>query len=133
MGGLQPKKTENYRKVGTGFFSVFFGYFRFFRFWPILTDLTGSCNEWFLLVIIAFIRHLQGFTGIKCVIRQFLASLDLIVDMIFESLELLVVVQTEKKPKKYHKKPKKTKNTEKYRKNRKKTEKYRKNRTLPQI
>ena len=34
--------------------------------------------------MIAFIRHLQGFLGIKFVIRQFLASKDLIVDMIFE-------------------------------------------------
>ena len=42
-------------------------------------------------------------------IRQFLASQDLIMDMIFEWLEFLVEVQTGKKPKKYHKKPKKPK------------------------
>ena len=73
-------------------------------------------------------RHLQG---IKCVIRQFLASQDLIVDMIFEWLEFLVEIQTEKKtqkvPQKTEKKPKKKP------KNQKKTEKNEKNRTLPQI
>ena len=58
-------------------------------------------------------RHLQGFIGIKCVIRQFLASRDLIVDMIFERLEFLVEVQTEKT----EKVPQKTeKKTEGYRK-----------------
>ena len=36
------------------------------------------------MLIIAFIRHLQGFIGIKYVVRLFLASQDLIVDMIFE-------------------------------------------------
>ena len=41
------------------------------------------------------------------------SSQDLIVDMIFERLEFFVEVQTEKKPKKYHKIPKKPKNTEK--------------------
>ena len=58
-------------------------------------------------------RHLQGFIGIKCVIRQFLASRDLIVDMIFERLEFLVEVQTEKTekvPQKTEKKPKATAN-----------------------
>ena len=64
-------------------------------------------------------RHLQGFIGIKCVIRQFLASQDLIVDLIFELLEFLVEVQTEKNRKS-------TTKTEKYRKNRK-------TRTLSQI
>ena len=60
-------------------------------------------------------RHLQGFNiSIKCVIGQFLASQDLIVDMIFEWLAFLVEVQTEKnekvpqKTKKYRKLPKKT-------------------------
>ena len=63
----------------------------------------------FLLVIIAFVRHSQGSVGIECVIGQFLASQDHIVDTIFEWLEFLVEVQTKKKPKKYHeKKPKKT-------------------------
>ena len=71
--------------------------------------------------MIAFIRHLQGFLGVMCVIRQFLASQDLIVDMIFEWLEFLVEVQTEK-----HRKST-TKNRKKPEKNRKK------NRTLPQI
>ena len=78
---------------------------------------------WFLLVIIAFMRHLQGFIGIKCVIRQFLASQELIVDLIFDWLEFLVEVQTEKNRKsttKNRKKPKKT------RKIPKKTERYRK-------
>ena len=36
------------------------------------------------MIIIAVIRHLQDSIGIRCVIRQFLASQDLIVDMIFE-------------------------------------------------
>ena len=69
--------------------------------------------------MIAFIRHLQGFLGIKCVIRQFLASQDLIVDMIFEWLDFLVEVQTEKDRKsttKNRKKPKNTEKTECYRK-----------------
>ena len=69
--------------------------------------------KWFLLVIIAFIIHLQGFIGIKCVIRQFLASQNLIVDMIFEWLEFLVEVQTEKNRKSTAKKRKIPKNTEK--------------------
>ena len=63
--------------------------------------------------------NLQGFIGIKCVIRQFSASQDHIVDMIFEQLEFLVEVQTEKTekvPQKTEKKTKKPKNTEKYRK-----------------
>ena len=84
-GGLQPKKKPNATanfKFGTGFFGLFL-FFSVFPFCPILTGLTGFV-KWFLLVMIAFIRHLQGFIGIKCVIRQFLASLDLIVDMIFE-------------------------------------------------
>ena len=42
--------------------------------------------KWFLLVIIAYMRHVQGFIGIKCVI--------------FEWLEFLVEVQTEKNRKK---------------------------------
>ena len=58
----------------------------------------------FLLVIIAFVRHSQGSVGIECVIGQFLASQDHIVDTIFEWLEFLVEVQTKKKPKKYHEK-----------------------------
>ena len=69
------------------------------------------------MVIIAFMRHLQGFIGIKCVIRQFSASLDLIVDMIFEWLEFLVEVQTEKNRKsttKNRKIPKKTKGYRKF-------------------
>ena len=73
--------------------------------------------------IIAFIRHSQGFIGIKCVIRQFLAFQDLSVDMIFEWLEFLVEVQTEKNRKStttYRKKPK---NTEKKTKKTEKTEK----------
>ena len=36
------------------------------------------------MIIIAAIRHLQDSIGIKCVIRQFLASQDLIIDIIFE-------------------------------------------------
>ena len=62
--------------------------------------------------MIAFMRHLQCFIGIKCVIRQFLASQDLIVDMIFEWLEFLVEVQTEK-TEKVPQKTEKPKNTEK--------------------
>ena len=54
--------------------------------------------------MIGFMRHLQGFIGITCVIRQILASQDLIVDMIFEWLEFL----SKFRPKKNHKK------TEKY-------------------
>ena len=46
-------------------------------------------------------------------------------------MEFLVEVQTEKKPKKYHKKPKNTEKNPK--KNRKKPKKTEKNRTLPQI
>ena len=52
-GGLQPKKTERYRKfqIWDWFFSVFFRFFFFcffrvfsvFPFWPILTGLTASC------------------------------------------------------------------------------------------
>ena len=56
---------------------------------------------------------MQGFIGIKCVIRQFLASQDLIVDMILEWLKFLLEVQTEK--------------TEKV------PQKPKKNQTLPQI
>ena len=37
--------------------------------------------------------------GIRCVIRQFLVSQELIVAMMFEWPEFLVEVQTEKKPK----------------------------------
>ena len=59
--------------------------------------------------MIGFMRHLQGFIGITCVIRQILASQDLIVDMIFEWLEFL----SKFRPKKNHKKPKNTENTEK--------------------
>ena len=69
-------------------------------------------------------KFAPGFIGIECVIRQFLASQDLIVDMIFEWLEFLVEVQTEKNRKantKNRKLPKKQKKTKK------------KNRTLPQI
>ena len=67
-----------------------------------------------MLVIIAFIRHLQDFSGTKCVIRQFLPSQDLIVDIIFEWLEFLVEVQTEKTEKVPQKTEKKTrKKTEK--------------------
>ena len=64
---------------------------------------------------------MQGSIYIRCDIRQFLASHDLIVDMIFEWLEFLVEeflveVLTEKtenaKPKKYHKKPKITEKNE---------------------
>ena len=65
--------------------------------------------KWFLLVVIAFLRHLQGSIGIKCVTKQFLASQDLIVDMIFEWLEFLVEVQTEKY-RKTREKPKATTN-----------------------
>ena len=49
LGGLQPKKTERYRKFQIWdwfffrFFSVFFGFFSVFPFWPILTGLTASC------------------------------------------------------------------------------------------
>ena len=86
-----------------------------------------------MLVTVAFKRHLQNFLGIKCFIRQFLASQDLIVDMIFEWLEFLVELQTEKNRKsntKNRKIPKKKpKNTEKT----EKTEKNRKNRTLLRI
>ena len=59
-------------------------------------------------------RHLQGFIGIKCVIRQFMASQDLIDEIIFEWLEFLVEVQTQK-----------TENVSQ------KTEKYRKSRKIP--
>ena len=58
-------------------------------------------------------RHLQGFIGIQCAIRQFLASQDLIVDMIFEWLEFLVEVQTDKNRKSTTKNRKKMKDTEK--------------------
>ena len=68
------------------------------------------------MVLIAFIRHLQGFIGIKYVIRQFLASQDLIVDMIFECVEFLVEVQTEKNRKSTTKNRKRPEKTEKYRK-----------------
>ena len=48
LGGLQPKKTERYRKfqIWDWFFSVFFWFFSVFSvfsFWPILTGLTASC------------------------------------------------------------------------------------------
>ena len=124
MQPKKPKTTANF-KFGTGF-SGFFRVF-FFRFFSVFLDFSILAKfDWFngfLLVIIAFIRHLQGFIGIKCVIRHFLASQDLIVDMIFEWLEFLVEVQTEKTekvPQKTEKKPKK------YRKYRKKNERYRK-------
>ena len=74
-------------------------------------------------------RHLQGFLGIKCVIRQFLASQDLIVDMIFEWLEFLVEVQTEKKNRKSTSKNRKI--PKKNEKNLKIPKKTRNNRTLP--
>ena len=80
-----------------------------------------------------FFSFFLVFFRFKCVIRQFVASQDLIVDMIFEWLEFLVEVQTEKnrksttknpkKTEKYRKKPKKPKNTEK---KTEKTERYRK-------
>ena len=77
-----------------------------------------------MLVLIAFIRHLQGFLGKKCVIRQFLAYQDLIVDMIFEWLEFLAEVQTEKKTEKVPQKTeKKTEKTQKIPKNRKQPKK----------
>ena len=53
LGGLQPKKTERYRKFQIwdwfffGFFRFFLVFFRFFSvfpFWPILTGLTASCR-----------------------------------------------------------------------------------------
>ena len=68
--------------------------------------------------MIAFIRHLLSFLVIKCVIRQLLASQDPIVDMIFEWLEFLVEVQTEKIRKSTTEKnrKKKPKKTEGYRK-----------------
>ena len=101
-GVCNPKKTERYRKfqIWDCFFSFFLVLFGFFGF-SILANFDWfngflTLVKWFLLVIIAFIRHLQGFLGVKCVIRQFLASQDLIVDMIFEWLEFLVEVQTEK-------------------------------------
>ena len=70
----------------------------------------------------SFYETFTGLLGIKCVIRQFFASQDLIADMIFEWLEFLVEVQT----KKTEKVPQKTEKTEKYRRKPKKTEKYRK-------
>ena len=70
-------------------------------------------------------RHLLGFIGTSRDTRQFLASQDLIVDMIFECLEFLVEVRTEENRIKNEKVPQKT---EKYPK---KTEK--KTRRLPQI
>ena len=77
-GGLQPKKkTERYRK-----FQIWECFFSFF-FWFFFSDFERVLVKWSLLVKIALIRHFQGFIGIKCVIGQFLASLDLIVDMIF--------------------------------------------------
>ena len=81
FGGVATQKTERYRKfqIWDWFFSVFF---RFFFGFSILANF-----DWFkgfFLVILAFIRHLLGFIGIKYVIRQFLASQDLIVDMILE-------------------------------------------------
>ena len=60
-----------------------------------------------LLVIIAFIRHLQGSLGKRCVIRQFKASQDLTGDIISEWLEFFVEVQT-KKPEETEKVPQKT-------------------------
>ena len=65
--------------------------------------------KWFLLVKIAFIRHLHGFICIKCVIRQFLASQDLIVDVIFECSDRKNRKSTTKKPKKAEKTEKKGK------------------------
>ena len=70
----------------------------------------------------SFYDTFEGFAGIKCVIRQFLASQDLIVDMILEWLEFLVEVQTEKKRKSTTKNRNKPKNTEKNNE----TERYRK-------
>ena len=60
-----------------------------------------------------FIRLLLGSICIRCVIRQVLASQDLIVDMIFEWLEYLVEVQTKKIRKSTTKNRKKTEKPEK--------------------
>ena len=89
MGGLQPKKNRTLPQI-SNLGLVFFGFFRFFSVFFGFSILANF--DWFngflfsgsFLLIIAFIRHLQGFIGIKYVIRQFLASQDLIVDMIFE-------------------------------------------------
>ena len=62
--GVATQKTDDYSKFQMwdwfirSFFFFFFSFFHFFR--------------------------LQGLISIKCVIRQFLASRELIVDMIFE-------------------------------------------------
>ena len=80
----------------------------------------------------SFYKTFAGLLGIKCVIRQFLASQDLIVDMIFEWLEILVEVQTERNRESTTKNRKKTpKNTKKKPKKQRKITG--KNRTLPQI
>ena len=60
--------------------------------------------------MIAIIGLLQGSIGIRCVIRQFLASQDLFV----EWLKFLVEVQTEKNRNSTTKKAKKTEKTEGY-------------------
>ena len=111
--GCNPKKTNataNF-KFGIGFFG-FFGFLQFFHF--------GQCF-WFygflLSVLVGYNSFCktfpgQGSVGIECVIGQFLASQDHIVDTIFEWLEFLVEVQTKKTEKvprkKTEKKPKKT-------------------------
>ena len=67
-----------------------------------------------MIVIIAFMSHLQSSIGInKCVIMQFLASQDLIVDMILNGWNFLLKFR----PKKTEKVPQETE----------------KNRKLPQI
>ena len=75
-GGLQPKKkTEDYRKfqIWDWFFGFFFRFFfssSFFFLFSVFLDFSILAKfDWsngFLLVIIAFIRHLQGFIGIVC-------------------------------------------------------------------
>ena len=65
------------------------------RFLPIASKSWCSCVSKMasgnIYILCRFIC-----SKIKCVIRQFLASKDLIVNMIFEWLEFLVEVQTEK-------------------------------------
>ena len=71
---------------------AFFDLFCSFLFAPDLVDKLSSNREQK-----NFMRHWQSSISIRCVIRPFLASQDLIVDMIFEWLEFFVEVQTEKR------------------------------------
>ena len=96
-GGVETQKTEDYSKFWV-FFQFLWYFFRFSSVFPFPPILSWSLNRFWSVWLRLFLRHLQSSIGISCVIRQFLASLDLTGDTIFEWLELqfFVEVQTKK-------------------------------------